>query len=222
MVLRSLPKKLVKRVRTLAKRKAPSELTRLVLRLKNADHRNLDLTELSKVSNQSELDIPGGRVRQANVGRNFPKINEIIIKRAHGRFVGSGNAKEIVNYLKKAVLEHNRIHGDKDYYLLKPIAYHVGKDFVLMAKANKFSAEQILLATTSEKLDSYTHVNVASPQKYILELAVELRMPVRELRNQLRTSLLLLDERMQLGKGNYLVAGYKNKKFIFVPLIDLF
>jgi len=222
MVIHSLPKKLVKRVKLIAKRKAPSQLEKLALRLKNMDHRNLDLKELSLASNKSELNVPGGRVRKLGVNRNYPGIKEVILKKVHGSNVGEGNALETIRYLRKLVNTHNKVFGQNYYYLDKPIAYHVGKQFVLMAKADKFSVDQLLRQPPSEKFESYTHLSPPSPGKFLSEISLHTKKPVSELRVQLDRSISLLNKRTQLGRENFLVVGYKEGKFIFVPLIDLF
>lgn len=213
MVIHSLPRKLVKTVRRIAAKKSSRDIKNLALRLKTADHR---------IKNPSNLDVPGGRVRKLGVQRNYPHIKEVILKKVHGVHLGSVDAREMIRYLRKMVVTHNKVFGENYYYLEKPIAYHVGKDFVLMAKADKFSVDQLLAQNSSEKFESHTHLNPPSPKKFLNEISTHTKKPVSELKEQLSRSIYLLNKRTHLGKENFLVVGYKDKKFIFVPLIDLF
>ncbi len=221
MVLRPLPKQLVKQIRAFAKKK-PNSLAFFASRLKNADHREFLSFLHNPKTPLKTLQVVGGRVRSLNVKRKFPKIGEAILKRVHGTFEKPVTALEVISSIRKKVSLHNAKYGSKNYYLLKPIAYPVGKEFVLMFKVNKFSVEEFKTKSTLEQLVKGSIPKENTPARFLYDLSLKTKKPISKLQEELDSAFELLNERVGLGVENFLVVGYKNKKFIFVPLIDLF
>jgi hypothetical protein len=220
MVLRPLPKSLIKRVRKAAGKK-PESIRDFVSKLKNIDHRAEEVGEI--FSRLPSIDMPGGRVYSMNVSRTYPRLREVVIKRTHGSRARDLTSAQVVKILRKSVSNHNKRFGTKDYYLLKPIAYPFGKEYVLMSKVNKFSISQVISSAIQIGLPPNFYSN-GSSQKFILGLSKKTKKPVDLLVFELGRASKLLMKRIENieSDSNFLVVGYKNGKFIFVPLVDLF
>ena len=218
MVIRSLPKKLVQRLRVANEAKGNyvgnpngvkknneyqySNFQRLMARLKNIDHRRDRLLAFEGVVHK-----PGQRVRELDVSRNYPRVGKVALKLVH-----HASAKQTIGYMKKIVLDHNKMFKPKTYLLKSPIAYAIGIEEVVMAKADFPNIEEIISernlctkrgktffkklekkgATVGKLSDAYRHA-----QKNFVKMGANFHM------------------------DHWLVTDYVKGKFVFTPLMDL-
>ena len=144
-----------------------------------------------------------------DVSRNYPKT-ELVLKRTHG-YEAKGNVDQTKNKIKK----HNEKFGkrEKKYELRMPHAYPIGGFIVAMAKADFPSINEIIGdGPTRRGIDFFARLRAKhKTNEHELRLAME--------RLKKRTDGNIPDS--GLSAGNTLLLGYKNGKFIFMPLIDL-
>jgi hypothetical protein len=93
--------------------------------MKNIDHRK----KRSAIFEEKDTRHWGGRIRQMNVSRNYPKT-ELVIKRAH-----TSNAIKTIESIQKKVRKFNETRSEHSI-LLMPKAYAIGKDLIAMSKIN--------------------------------------------------------------------------------------
>lgn len=131
MPVKRLPKKLVKRLRA-----AAPKLETALGKMKNLDHRRINLW-----NNELEIKcalVPGTRVREMNVSRNFPKT-KLALKRVH-----ESTAAETIKKICSLVRQHNSKHKPKNYTLVPPKAYAISSDLIAMAKTGAPSMMEIM------------------------------------------------------------------------------
>ncbi len=208
MPVKPLPKKLVKRLERVSaviskKRELRSsgEETSFLGRMKNVDARKQHYPERS-FKNPVNSSLLFGRVRKMNVSRNYPEVS-LVVKRKH-YFVNNnevGAVNEIIDRVNSSKEKGN-------YVLRKPFAYEIGNDLIAMAKTNKPSVADIIGKKPTERGKSFFR-----------KLSKKYRVTEQELKSYFRNlkELSLFEER------NVLLLGVtKDKKFIFMPLVDLY
>ena len=236
MVLRTLPPKVVRAIRQTyqkyadAERPAQSKFKRFLhrtitprkkaediipqrimdffLRRKNADYRTQD-----SVAHRTNANQYGYRVRKMRIRG----VGTVIIKKVHYK-----SASELITILRKIVDDHNTATKGKklSYVLKKPIGYPIGEHFIAMSEANLPSILEMFEEFKSKNADNL--IDKIANETLLTEETIidQLTTAMRELTNNgtpLRRKYLPND----FYAGNILVAGYKNGKFIFVPLMDI-
>ncbi|MBS3061525.1 MAG: hypothetical protein J4215_03000 [Candidatus Diapherotrites archaeon] len=200
-------------------------LNRLLGKLPIADHRQPRLRVPTY-----ETARPGGRIRGFRTERNYPTEPEIIIKRVHGTAGENQKASQIVRTLQKIVQEHNRRFPFTRYELRSPHAYPLGERFVAMAKTTVPSIGEILGSHKTQRGINFfrylkrTHgIRKRDLREAVAELCDHLR-PLYEpfYPHVLSDTAARRIQNSNVLNSNILVAGVKNKKIIFVPLIDWF
>lgn len=144
-----LPRGIVSRIQKWltrqSKRKGPDKVYESVGNMRSLDARR----EVGK-----DTTLFGGRIREANLARNYPA--GVVIKRMHnhmrmkeeyGKDIMS--AKEQLEAIRTKVDEHNKLFSkEEDYVLSPPHAYPLEipgvNDLILMAKADLPTLEEIV------------------------------------------------------------------------------
>jgi hypothetical protein len=214
-MLKPLPKTLVERLRKAQEKKGSLQVStklvpwrfsytnadRLMARLKNADHRSV---------RQQYINSPGGRVREFDVSRNYPKLGKIIFKRTHNR-----TAQWEINAVQEVVKKHNQMFSPNNYVLKVPRAYAISDKLVVMAKANFPSISEII---------SSKQVLQTTRGKDFFNSLSEKKDGVKNFQNavsELKTNVSLMTGTEFRG-DHFIVVGFKKGQFIFVPLIDVY
>jgi len=204
MPVKKLPFTLIERLK-----KAAPKIKKALGRMKNIDHRK----DLSK-SNPREIELPGRRIRQMNISRNYPNT-ELVIKRTH-----LYNAEKTIRKVKEAVRKHNQKFNPKNYVLLEPEAYAISKHLIAMAKTDAPSLEEIL-----GKRDIFFWVKMWFPEgktergKKFFE---EMKEKYNVNETQLKEAYLKAEKLTDWDTSNLLLLGFENGKFVFMPLVDIF
>jgi len=210
--LKPLPKTLVSRLRRIVRRQIArgngnERIDSALSRMKDVDHRS----RYRKVENKPIGDY---RVREMNVSRNFPGT-ELVLKKVHQISFRdpSNSAGKTIRLVQSAVRAHNRSVKPKKYVLLYLHAYAVSNDVVAMSKINSPTLSEIL-----NKREDKTGKGKRFFERMQKEHGVTME--------QLKEAGLELNENNP--EGHYMisdhvaVAGFKNGKFVFVPLIDTY
>ena len=207
MPAKTLPRKLVARLTN-----ASEALDRSLARMKNIDHRrNHPARKVIKTSPEV-AGVWGGRIRQFDVSKNYPGV-ELVIKKIHNfRFQ---KATTELQEIKRKVLVHNQNlinQGIKANYVLRePIAYDLGNGLVAMAKTNKPSLEEIFGCSR------------LSPTIKGIKFFRKLSKKHKLAKKQLKDAAEQVQKEASLDRGNLILLGVdKQRRFIFMPLVDLF
>ncbi len=234
MPTKPLPKSLVARLRCAIKKNekkkihgkhwpALKRMYRALGRLKNIDHRQNENERRASPANTRHW---GGRVRQMDVSRNYPDT-ELVLKRTHGasarstlrqirwRVLADSMREKTIQALNRLVKTHNRLFRPRDYELRMPIAYPVGKNILAMSKTPLITVGEIV-GLTNDPFDLVGHTERG--EHYFEKLEKQHGVT----RYQLRQACTQVYERTGIHHNNLLLDGVKNKKFVFVPLLDKF
>lgn len=197
MPIRPLPKKLVNWLQAAARRGLD------LGQMENVDHRQRfpDLV----FTPEESTNVSGRRVRQINVGQNFPRENlkGVVIKRTHDL-----TARETIRRLQNIVKSHNAKYTPSNYALLMPHAYEIGEDLIAMAKTSNPSVQEILSKSGSQTQRGKDFFGKIAKKFSVTE-------------NDLRAAAETVKEMTGILQGNLLLLGYIDKRFIFMPLIDI-
>lgn len=184
---------------------------RILGKMKNIDHR-MDDKSLAHIPVDT-VEYWGRRVRQMNVSRNFP-LTGLVIKRVHS----SATALDQLDGIKKAV-QHIREQKPTRVEIREPIAYALGNKLVGMAYANYPSIEEMIGRRFGCKQDESVR-----GQKFLRLLKKRYGITQDDLQlayDEVETLLNQANPLYDGGARNLLCTGVKNKKFVLVPLIDL-
>lgn len=188
--------------------------------LPNIDpRRNMDTSEMVRRHGaapwRSRRTIPetntsewSRRIRLLNVSKQYPDLGEVVLKRVHpNRTVWPKviTAKDHLLAVNRLVSEHNRQFGNRDYILLKPYAYALTNDVLVMARDNSPTLEDIL--KHDPKATKYFE---AFSKKHGITRA------------QFEEKANLVENRLPESHNNLILIGFKNGKFVFLHLPDYF
>ncbi|MFH1200333.1 MAG: hypothetical protein V1708_04655 [Candidatus Micrarchaeota archaeon] len=190
--------------------------------MKNVDHRRgrSEVVYTRKlVGRRWESKIPGARIRQMNVSRTFPGVQLVIKDSTH--FGERMSADEINGEVRAFVSIHNKANAGRQqgYSFRAPIAYPISKRLIAMAKTKSPTLEEIV----SEKHGT------ARGRRFFEALERKSGVKRADLMNAYE-SLVDDSSNMPFGRGripdltrtdSLLLIGYRNKKFVFMPLVDL-
>lgn len=205
MPVKPLPKRLVRRLKEYARQGVLGSVS--LGRMKNIDHRR-DFPELKSIPGNN-TGWWGRRIRQMNVSRNFPRI-ELVIKRTDGL-----DAQLEVRQIRAIVRIHNEEKKPRLYKLVMPHAYAISRELIAMAKTNAPTVSEILWQhrITKRGEDFFQKL-----QKKSGRLWGRFKANKRSLKRAFKE---LKKNSYKLGQSNTLLLDYKNRKFVFMPLIDL-
>ncbi len=201
MPVKPLPKKLVNRLRASVKksrRKKTGRIKRAQIALgnmKNIDPRSGYIGKRKPLS----TDDWGDRVRQMNVSRNFPGV-ELVVKRVH-----TVSAKRTITIINKKIANHNKKFRSKNYKLLYPKAYVIGKELVAMSKLEAPNLYEVTNKSNNNAIAMFRKIKS------------ELKISAKEL-NSLSSTIM---ERTNIKRRNFLVLGVENGKIVLMPAIDI-
>ena len=213
MVLKPLPKSLVKRVsNAVSKKFSPGDIYSFLGRANLIDHRKGTLSKRG-ISRKSTAEW-GTRVREIDVSRNFPSVGKVVVKRVHSCSGSPLLARTTIEKVKKDVQRHNRSYNPKNYRLLYPRAYEVGTDLVLMSKTKFPSVTEILGSAQDEP--------TRRGKSFFKGLAKTQRVNESVFHNELLEAAKQVSSRTNIDLYNLLLVGYEKRQFVFVPLVDLF
>ena len=161
-------------------------------------------------------------MRPLSVKKNYPQVGEVAIKRHHH----PGTPRYAIRRIRRAIESHNKKYFDNVYEIKKPVAYPIGGEYILMAKAGMPTLAEIVGTSmafgnvetktiTLAGKSFFKHLLKKSPKNKKLDYAGLRRaanLAVRRLRNE---GLVFIDE------TELLLTEIKNGKPVFVPLIDL-
>ncbi len=136
MPVKPLPKSLIRRLR----RAAPA-IDKMLGRMKNIDYEADFLARYGR--SPTDTGSVGGRVRQMNVKRNFPKV-EVVIKRTH---LGDFSAQRLIEIVRSTVRTHNQRARPRLYTLVAPTAYAISLHLIAMAKTEAPTVRDIIRRT---------------------------------------------------------------------------
>jgi len=189
----------------------PSRLFDFFLRRKNADHRERD----GKAHRKVGTDF-GFRVRELNI----KGVGKIVIKLCHG-----DAPLVILKSLRQIIDLHNKYFKNEPYLVKKPIAYPLGGPFIAMSKITAPSIEEIIgIERTKRGNDTLSELAKQNKIPYV-KMEKQLELAFTKLSNNtsaVRTEAKIPDAHYYFKYPNVVLAGYKEGKFIFVPLIDTF
>lgn len=137
-----------------------------------------------------------------SIERNFQSV-ELVVKRAHGF-----TAAETIKTVKEIVRVHNKKWGSKDYILIEPKAYVISKELVAMPKVE---------AATLREMFSRDKSRLTMSGGLFLERLLKIPGVNRKKLESLGAKAC---KRADISPINLLVLGYKNGKFVFMPLVD--
>lgn len=210
MPVKRLPKELVERLR-----KASARLR--LGKMKNIDHR-LKLPQhgrpYRRKFNPEDISMYPGRVREINVSRNYPDI-KVVLKVIHDDF-----AQNVVKQIKEIVAKHNRMFLPEKYVLRMPYAYVINNDIIAMSKANFPSVKEIFRDKTPR-----ARRMINSIRREILDIENR-NLSYREAEEELSKVWRQLSQNLgslpngAIADSNMLLLGYKNGKYVFIPLMD--
>ncbi|MDO8537726.1 MAG: hypothetical protein Q7S21_02475 [archaeon] len=237
MPVKSLPRKLIRRLRKVAPR-----IESVHHKMKNVDSRKPEEISVEENARKYLLDMPGYRVRQMNVSRNYPKA-ELVIKRAHGKQNRLLSAEGTIRYVRTVVKNHNIRFSPKNYELIEPVAYPISKNLIAMAKTNAPQVNQVMTVLLSyldlspskikilKELKSRVGITETYLKFSVVNAVKETRAAQALVRKfdaekvnleELFTACLDVSENSGIDFNNLLVLGFRNGKFIFMPLVDEF
>ncbi len=231
---KKLPKKLVKKLVNLSNnpgKKPGNPITsskEAVPRLTNIKHlfSRLNIVDWRKhlVTNNRDINSRGSAVREFNVSRQFPKVKKVVIKK-----VDFGETS------KSAILKLQKFYDfilaekPKNFVLKKPFFYILNEDFIAMSKVDFLTISEMFrdgykLARNPSSYSFKPATNLASEKylklknKYKFSDA-EFILAVSELQKLIQKEAGRHSRRIN-NFGNFFIAGYKNKKFIFLQKAD--
>jgi hypothetical protein len=220
MVLKRLPTKIVKRLRTAyqkhaQRKKAPyssisNDLKRFFSRLPSADHRN-------PTSHHHRIFTAeySYRVRELRV----KGTNGVVIKRVH-----DDDPLTILKTLRTIVDLHNKTHNDSSYILKKPVGHPIGEHFIAMSKVNAPSIGEMLPGKYEtnrgkeflKKLARETGLTTTVVEERLEKAHESLFKNCETAKKQ----VYIPQGKYEFLRTNVLVVGFEKGKFVFVPLID--
>jgi len=216
--VKPLPPELIERLKRIAdhivETKGKQALYHSFERLENLDHRKDHPDRQKILSIPAVRDSPsiawGGRIRGIDTSRNFPKV-KFVVKRDASPYGSRG--KTVLEEIKDRVRTHNRnlLNEKRDYILETPLGYDIGHNLVVIPWIDK--------PNVSEILDNTGFNSTARGKKYFAEL--KKRYGVTE--EQLRRDSEKINKALRLDYDghNLLLAGVKNGKLVFRPLVDI-
>ena len=145
--------------------------------------------------------IPGGRVRELNVSRNYPGLKSIVIKRDD-----FGDAKSLIDTIRNMVEEHNRNPAER-YALFKPHAYAISQELIAMAKTENPTINEVAKQNTERGKKMARKLEKHGLTREKLFQAVE-----------------ELDSHPTPFVGthrNFMVLGAKDGKLLLMPFLDI-
>ncbi len=156
----------------------------------------------------------GGRVRQLDVSRNHPGI-QVVIKHC----VEGVSAPTVVERIKEKVRQHNQREvvffsrgnvkrSDLPFELLEPYGYAIGENLIAMAKTDFPSVEEIVHP-----------VSTLTPRA--VEWIKKLKAKYQKTPEDLKAAAIDAEYCTGIQWNDYILAGVRHGKFIFVPLLDL-
>jgi len=205
----------------------PLRIREFLLRRKSADHREGD-----SAKHREDLTEVGFRVRKMRVRG----VGNVIIKKTD-----KGGAKEVLRILRKAVDEHNKFtqNMNQPYILKKPVGHPIGEALIAMSETNAPSVFEAIgpQPSISRALSSpFVPKTTLRGNNFIAKTARENNMSENEVKERLENAMSELNktnyalnffdkngnrEFSGFSRRNILVVGYKEGKFIFVPLMDI-
>jgi len=199
MVIKPLPKELIKRLKKVSHRLN-------IGKMKNIDYR----TEKNPLQIDN-TEFFGYRVREMNVKRNFPE-EKVVLKKIHSNL----SAKEKIKKIKEMVREHNKKFKSEKYELREPFAYAINDKTIAMAKADFPSASEIL---------GFLREMTLKPTERGKKFFEKLKKEYNVNEEQLKEAVYEITKNSAFREDHLLLVGCKKEKnkikFIFVPLIDL-
>ncbi|MDO8428272.1 MAG: hypothetical protein Q7S92_03600 [Candidatus Diapherotrites archaeon] len=209
MPIGKLPKKLVQRLR-----KASKKIDTRLGKMKNIDHRQNDVDLRRRILNTNPSPENttewGRRIRAMNIQRNYPEFKSVVIKRTE-----VDTAKETIREVIRRTRKHNRTQEPTTYVLLEPKAYVIGERLIAMRKAVYPTLEEILEKNTKrgqKVLEEFKAANLKESSKFE---SVH-RYAYAELAQAKKT----IYRACEIESKDIMVLGYRNGKFILMPLID--
>jgi len=222
MVLKRLPKKIVRRLRkayskqeakqTKSEETIPMNAEKFFNRLPSADHRNPTEHDHRRFN-----DVFGFRVRELNV----KGTNGVILKKMH-----SENPLFVLTTLRQIVDRHNKRFTNEPYILRKPKGHPIGEHFIAMSKINAPSIGEMLPGKYTTKRGE-EFLKTLAKQKNVSP--TELVRTLETAHQKLFQNCETVRQQMPLHYGsfeflrtNVIVIGIEKGKFVFVPLLDVF
>ena len=194
MPVKRLHPHLVKRLQRVAHRLLTPARVR---RMKNIDHRK----ERHSIP-MDGIAGPGYRVRELRVRKENSRV-PVVIKRDHLHATPAST----LAFLRMIVKDHNAVYQPTQYRLFVPHAYALNDSYLAMAKTEYPSITEIFGDGTTKR-----------GTKFFTTLRKKHSVTLHQLREAADTVSL----RTGFPIGNILLIGVRNKKFIFVPLVDRF
>lgn len=194
MPTKHLNKRLVERLKRVAPRLLTPERFR---KMKNVDHRQ-HWTEAPG----DGITGSGHRVRELRVRKENSRI-PVVIKRDHL----TSTPEKTVKYLRSIVGDHNKIWQPENYRIYVPHAYALNEHYLAMAKTNYPSLTEIIGKFKTPR-----------GTKFFKRLAKKHGVTLEEFKRAASS----VSKRTAIPFGNLMLIGVRNKRFIFVPLVDQF
>lgn len=204
MPLKPLPNSLVERLR---KGFAKPERLQMLKRMENIDHRSGKLVRWMRAA--SEIEMPGKRVRQMDISRNYPQV-KLALKVPHGTTERFVTAQETIDRVHGMVDIHNqRFKKETEYRLLKPYAYAITPKLIAMSKTDAPSVEEVLGGRKNqERTERGIRMLCLLKKRNGLQ-----KEDIERIAQTLRLRTGILD-------GNMLLLGAEKGKLVFMPLVD--
>ena len=198
MVTQTLHRNVVRKLR-----KEAVEIHRQLGQMRNIDPRRGQ--PMAERLNPTSTKEWGYRVRElmGKWKQEHPHLR-IVIKRAHDT-----TAQNVIDIVKRRVANHNQRYKPKTYQLLPLNAYAISDQLIAMAKTNAIPINEILRLG-----------NIPEPTRRGSEFIRKLQRKHGFSLENLQTAVDLVWDRAHIRAPNLLLAGYRNKKFVFAPLAD--
>lgn len=223
MTLKKLPPALVKRFQKMASKKLNQnkqrEINRFFIRLPGIDRGRIEEAHLLQKTHFDKFVSQGmdpaqaqekakrmakkyvnrvSKIREMDVSKNYPEIGVIVLKRTEAL-----DAKQKLNLIHKLINFHNTNHNPTYYSLKKPIAYPLGERYILMAKTEKPSLEEVLAGSTRR---AKTFMDQLSTEGANLAMLKQAKIELEKNIGYLPKDIFIID--------------FKEGKFIFMPYIE--
>ncbi|MFA5931684.1 MAG: hypothetical protein WC821_05250 [archaeon] len=223
MTLKRLPPALVKRFRDLASKKLKQntqrEVNRFFIRLPGIDRSRIEEAHLIQKTHFDKLVSQGmepalaqekakrmakkyvnriSKIREMDISKNYPEIGVVVLKRTEAL-----DAKQKLSLIHKLINFHNTNHKPTYYSLKKPIAYPLGERYILMAKTEKPSLEEVLVGSTRR---AKTFMDQLATEGANLDMLKQARIELERNIGYLPKDIFIID--------------FKEGKFVFMPYIE--
>ncbi len=228
MMPKPLPRRLVERLRRLAKKEQERKGNldrgyRLLAKMENADHRAPAAYEGregrervwwfgdERFTTGNITEMPTFRIRKLNAKRSFPET-ELVIKRIHG---GTGSisdndkkkAEKIIEIIRDRIKKFGRPEKGRPFVLRELPAEAIAGDLIAMPKVDFPSVEETLEEWMPTERGRKHLEKMMRRHKFTLEGYL--------------TAANAASSASRFGFGNLLFVGVEKGKFVFMPLADL-